>query len=65
MAGIFVLGAVPYALCFLPGFLIDGHFPALAVVSVLCLLYFFLFNFVIYRKSSVSEYIRSVLSHLR
>ena len=64
-AGIFVLGAVPYALCFLPGFLIDGHFPALAVVSVLCLLYFFLFNFVIYRKSSVSEYIRSVLSHLR
>lgn len=64
-AGIFILGAIPYVLCCLPGFLITGNFPALAVSAVLCLLYFFLFNFVIYKDSSVSVFGRSVLSHLR
>ena len=64
-AGIFILGAIPYVLCCLPGFLMAGNFPALAVSAVLCLLYFFLFNFVIYKDSSVSVFGRSVLSHLR
>ena len=64
-AGIFILGAIPYVLCCLPGFLITGNFPALAVSAVLCLLYFFLFNFVIYKDSSVSVFGRSALSHLR
>ena len=64
-AGIFILGAIPYVLCCLPGFLITGNFPALTVSAVLCLLYFFLFNFVIYKNSSVSVFGRSVLSHLR
>ena len=64
-AGIFILGAIPYVLCCLPGFLITGNFPALTVSAVLCLLYFFLFNFVIYKDSSVSVFGRSVLSHLR
>ncbi len=64
-AGIFILGSIPYVLCCLPGFLITGNFPALAVSAVLCLLYFFLFNFVIYKDSSVSVFGRSVLSHLR
>ena len=64
-AGIFLVGAVPYVLCCLPGFLMEGVFPALVVSGALCLLYFILFNFVLYKDSSVSEYIRSVLSRIR
>ncbi|MBR6858651.1 MAG: flippase [Bacteroidales bacterium] len=64
-AVVFLLGALPYILCCLPGIFIDGCFPALLVTSVLCLLYFFLFNIVLYKDSSISMYIRSILSRIR
>ncbi len=62
---VFLLGALPYILCCLPGIFIDGCFPALLVTIVLCLLYFFLFNIVLYKDSSISMYIRSILSRIR
>ena len=64
-AGIFLLGAVPYILCCLPGTFMDGNIPALAVTGALCMLYFLLFNGLVYKKSSVSAYMHSVLSHIR
>jgi O-antigen/teichoic acid export membrane protein len=64
-AGVFLLGGLPYILCCLPGRFIYGCFPALLVTSVLCLLYFFLFNIVLYKDSSISMYIRSILSRIR
>lgn len=64
-AGVFLIGSLPYALCCLPGLFIDGYFPALLVTGVLCLLYFLLFNIVMYKDSSISEYIRFVLSRIR
>ena len=64
-AVVFLLGAVPYALCCLPGFFVVGNFPALLVSAALCLLYFLLFNTVLYKNSSVSAFIRSTLARLR
>ena len=63
-AGIFLVGTVPYVLCCLPGFLIDGNFLPILVTGILCLLYFMLFNGVLYKNSSVSFYMRSTLSRI-
>lgn len=64
-AGIFLVGAIPYVLCCLPGLFLEGNFLALVVTGALCLLYFVLFNWVLYRNSSVSEYIRSFFSRFK
>lgn len=61
---IFLLGSIPYALCCELGFVIKGDFPALVATSVLCGLYFILFNVVLYRKSSVSTFLHSILSRI-
>ena len=63
-AGVFLLGSVPYVLCCLPVLLIDENFPSLVVTAALCLVYFILFNGVLYKQSSVSVYMRSVLARL-
>ena len=63
-AGIFLVGSLPYVLCCLPGFLIKGNFLSVLVSGALCVLYFLLFNGVLYKDSSVSFYLRSAISRL-
>ena len=63
--GIFLVAAIPYVLCCLPASFIDGNFPALGIAATLCLLYFLLLNGFLYKDSSMSVFIRTVLSRFR
>ena len=60
--GIFLVAAVPYVLCCLSASFIEGNFPSLVVSAALCLLYFLLFNGLLYKNSSISVFIRTLPS---